>query len=79
MNKTARVSVTDLDRHKHDQNRFAVIPTADKLNDDCEFKGKNICFALLDNEKIYPVSIVVYCLQMPADTPLELSEYYYEN
>lgn len=36
-------------RHTHAQNRFAVIPTADKLNADRRFTGKGVCIAFLDS------------------------------
>ena len=49
MNKTTRASDTDLHEHKHDQNRFAVIPTAGKLNAKPEFTGKDVCIAFLDS------------------------------
>jgi serine protease AprX len=35
--------------HTHAQNRFAVIPTADKLNADLKFTGKGVCIAFLDS------------------------------
>lgn len=40
---------TDTHKHTHAQNRFAVIPTADKLNADLRFTGKGICIAFLDS------------------------------
>src|SRR5215213_1306968 len=40
---------TDEHRHTHAQNRFAVIPTADKLNADLRFTGKGVCIAFLDS------------------------------
>lgn len=39
----------DLHKHRHDQNRFAVIPTAEKLNARREFTGKGVCIAFLDS------------------------------
>jgi serine protease AprX len=36
-------------RHSHAQNRFAVIPTADKLNADSRFTGKGVTLAFLDS------------------------------
>jgi len=36
-------------RHSHAQNRYAVIPTADKLNANTEFTGKGVCLAFLDS------------------------------
>ncbi|HVE55381.1 MAG TPA: S8 family serine peptidase [Pyrinomonadaceae bacterium] len=36
-------------RHSHAQNRFAVIPTADKLNADLRFTGRGVCIAFLDS------------------------------
>ncbi len=35
--------------HSHAQNRFAVIPTADKLKASREFSGKGVCIAFLDS------------------------------
>lgn len=40
---------TDDHRHSHAQNRFAVIPTADKLNASLRFTGKGVCLAFLDS------------------------------
>lgn len=40
---------TNLHEHNHAQNRFAVIPTAEKLNANREFSGKGICIAFLDS------------------------------
>jgi len=40
---------TDTHKHTHAQNRFAVIPTADKLNADLRFTGKGVCIAFLDS------------------------------
>ena len=36
-------------RHSHAQNRFAVIPTAGKLNANPRFTGKGVCLAFLDS------------------------------
>ena len=35
--------------HSHAQNRFAVIPTAEKLNAKKQFTGKGVCIAFLDS------------------------------
>lgn len=40
---------TDTHKHTHAQNRFAVIPTADKLNANLKFTGKGVCIAFLDS------------------------------
>ena len=40
---------TNLHEHTHAQNRFAVIPTAEKLNAKGEFSGKGIRIAFLDS------------------------------
>jgi serine protease AprX len=40
---------TDDHRHAHAQNRFAVIPTAEKLNADLRFTGKGVRIAFLDS------------------------------
>lgn len=40
---------TDTHKHSHAQNRFAVIPTADKLNADLRFTGRDVCIAFLDS------------------------------
>jgi serine protease AprX len=40
---------TDDHRHSHAQNRFAVIPTADKLNANVRFTGKGVTIAFLDS------------------------------
>lgn len=40
---------TDEHRHSHAQNRYAVIPTADKLNADLRFTGKGVVLAFLDS------------------------------
>ncbi len=40
---------TDEHEHKHDQNRFAVIPTTEKLNANREFKGRSVVIAFLDS------------------------------
>jgi len=40
---------TDDHRHSHAQNRFAVIPTADKLNASLRFTGKGVRIAFLDS------------------------------
>lgn len=40
---------TNKHEHTHAQNRFAVIPTADKLNADLRFTGKGVCIAFLDS------------------------------
>ena len=40
---------TDDHRHSHAQNRFAVIPTADKLNASLRFTGKGVRVAFLDS------------------------------
>lgn len=39
----------DEHRHNHAQNRFAVIPTADKLNASLRFTGKGVAMAFLDS------------------------------
>lgn len=36
-------------QHSHAQNRFAVIPTVEKLNADTRFTGKNVTIAFLDS------------------------------
>ncbi len=43
------VIIGDLHEHNHDQNRFAVIPTAEKLNARTSFTGKGVCIAFLDS------------------------------
>lgn len=40
---------TDEHEHSHAQNRFAVIPTDEKLNADARFSGKGVCVAFLDS------------------------------
>ncbi len=40
---------TDKHEHTHAQNRFAVIPTAEKLNADTRFTGKGVTVAFLDS------------------------------
>jgi serine protease AprX len=40
---------TDEHRHSHAQNRFAVIPTADKLNAQLRFTGRGVTIAFLDS------------------------------
>lgn len=40
---------TDKHEHSHAQNRFAVIPTAEKLNADLRFTGRGVCLAFLDS------------------------------
>ncbi len=40
---------TDTHEHTHAQNRFAVIPTVDKLNADLRFTGRGVCIAFLDS------------------------------
>src|SRR5687767_8530287 len=35
--------------HPHFQNRFAVIPTAERLNGDPEFSGRGVTIAFLDS------------------------------
>jgi len=40
---------TNKHEHSHAQNRFAVIPTAEKLNADARFTGKGVCIAFLDS------------------------------
>src|SRR5688572_20731727 len=40
---------TDDHRHTHAQNRFAVIPTADKLDASLRFTGKGVRIAFLDS------------------------------
>ncbi len=40
---------TEKHEHTHAQNRFAVIPTAEKLNADKQFSGKNVTVAFLDS------------------------------
>src|SRR3954469_18185082 len=42
-------SVSDTHEHTHAQNRFAVIPTAEKLNAHKEFTGKGVRVAFLDS------------------------------
>ena len=39
----------NLHEHSHAQNRFAVIPTAEKLNAKSEFTGKGVTIAFLDS------------------------------
>jgi serine protease AprX len=39
----------DKHKHTHAQNRFAVIPTAEKLNADLRFAGKGVTIAFLDS------------------------------
>lgn len=39
----------NLHRHVHTQNRFAVIPTAEKLNAEPEFTGRGVTIAFLDS------------------------------
>lgn len=39
----------DNHRHSHAQNRFAVIPTTDKLNASLRFTGRGVCVAFLDS------------------------------
>ncbi len=39
----------DPHKHSHAQNRFAVIPTAEKLNADTELTGRGVCIAFLDS------------------------------
>jgi serine protease AprX len=40
---------TDTHKHSHAQNRFAVIPTAEKLNADLRFTGRGVAIAFLDS------------------------------
>lgn len=40
---------TNLHEHSHAQNRFAVIPTAEKLNADKRFSGRGVTIAFLDS------------------------------
>ncbi len=40
---------TNKHEHTHAQNRFAVIPTAEKLNANPKFTGKGVCIAFLDS------------------------------
>lgn len=40
---------TNKHEHSHAQNRFAVIPTVEKLNADLRFSGKGVCIAFLDS------------------------------
>jgi serine protease AprX len=41
--------IADLHEHEHKQNRFAVIPTAEKLNAKKEWTGKGVTIAFLDS------------------------------
>src|SRR5437660_114210 len=42
-------AVNNLHEHSHAQNRFAVIPTADKLKASREFTGRGVTIAFLDS------------------------------
>src|SRR5215210_3797667 len=40
---------TEIHRHEHRPNRFAVIPTTEKLNADPRFSGRGVTIAFLDS------------------------------
>jgi len=41
-------TLNNLHAHSHAQNRFAVIPTSEKLNASREFTGRGVTIAFLD-------------------------------
>ena len=43
--KDQTLIIPDLHEHEHKQNRFAVIPTAEKLNAEKELTGKGVSIA----------------------------------
>lgn len=47
--KDQTLTIPDLHEHDHKQNRFAVIPTSEKLNAKKEFTGKGVTIAFLDS------------------------------